>query len=354
MAKSVTEVMQFLRDLARRARPAAQQEFEELNASRTNNTAWPRSKLGTWHYYSEKLRQQRYAISQEDLRPYLPETRVVPGMFEVVRRLYGLDIRERRGVEVWHPAVRFFEIRDSAGELRGRFYMDLYARANKRGGAWMDDCIARKRSADGVQVPVAYLVCNFAAGGRSAGAVHARRSNNAVPRVRPRAAPHAHARGLRGVSGINGVAWDAVEPPSQFMENWCWEREALDLVAAHHETGAPLPEALHRKMIAARNFQSGMQCVRQLELALFDMRLHSDFEPAGTKGVQQLLDEVRAEVAVLFPPAYNRFQNGFTHILPAAMPRVTTATSGPRCCRPTRSRNSRKTACSTNAPEWNF
>ena len=139
-----------------------------------------------------------------------------------------------------------------------------------------------------------------------------------------------------GVSGINGVAWDAVELPSQFMENWCWEREALDLVAAHHETGAPLPEALHRKMIAARNFQSGMQCVRQLELALFDMRLHSDFEPAGTKGVQQLLDEVRAEVAVLFPPAYNRFQNGFTHILPAAMPRVTTATSGPRCCRPMR------------------
>ncbi|MBI3576139.1 MAG: oligopeptidase A [Gammaproteobacteria bacterium] len=315
MAKSVAEVMQFLRDLARRARPAAQQEFEELK--RFAHEQHGVAALDAWDvaYYSEKLRQQRYAISQEDLRPYLPETKVVPGMFEVVRRLYGLDIRELRGVQVWHPNVRFFEIRDGVGELRGRFYMDLYARANKRGGAWMDDCISRKRSTEGVQVPVAYLVCNFSppVNGRPALFTH-----DEVTTLF-----HEFGHGLHhmltrvdyvGVAGINGVAWDAVELPSQFMENWCWERAALDLIAAHHETGAPLPQALYRKMIAARNFQSGMQCVRQLELALFDMRLHGDFEPAGPKTVQQLLDEVRAEVAVLFPPAYNRFQNGFTHI----------------------------------------
>ncbi len=315
MAKSVNEVMQFLRDLATRARPAARKEFEELK--RFAHAQHDIGALEAWDvaYYSEKLRQQQYAISQEDLRPYLPETRIVPGMFEVVRRLYGLDIRELRGVEVWHPSVRFFEIRDSEGALRGRFYVDLYARANKRGGAWMDDCIARKRTADGVQAPVAYLVCNFSppVGGQPALFTH-----DEVTTLF-----HEFGHGLHhmltrvdyvGVSGINGVAWDAVELPSQFMENWCWERAALDLIAAHHDTGAPLPPALYDKMQAARNFQSGMQCMRQLELALFDMRLHSDFDPTGTKGVQQLLDEVRAEVAVLFPPAYNRFQNGFTHI----------------------------------------
>jgi len=315
MAKTVDEVMQFLRDLAARSRPAAQKEYDELK--RFAHEQHGLENLEAWDvgYYAEKLRQSRYAISQEDLRPYLPETRVVAGMFEVVRRLYGLDIRERRGVEVWHPHVRFYEIVDATGELRGQFYMDLYARANKRGGAWMDDCIGRKRTSAGVQVPVAYLVCNLAppVDGKPALFTH-----DEVTTLF-----HEFGHGLHhlltrvdyvGVAGINGVAWDAVELPSQFMENWCWEREALDLIARHYETGAPLPEALYRKMQAAKNFQSGMQFVRQLEFALFDMRLHSDFDPAGGQTAQALLDEVRAEVAVVRPPAYNRFQNGFTHI----------------------------------------
>ena len=315
MAKSVDEIMQFLRGLAARARPAAQKEYDELKRFARGEHGLENLEAWDVAYYAEKLRQQRYAISQEDLRPYLPETRVVPGMFEVVRRLYGLDIRERRGVEVWHPHVRFYEIYDAAGELRGQFYMDLYARANKRGGAWMDDCIGRKRTAAGVQVPVAYLVCNLAppVDGKPALFTH-----DEVATLF-----HEFGHGLHhlltrvdyvGVAGINGVAWDAVELPSQFMENWCWERAALDLIVRHVETGAPLPEALYQKMQAAKNFHSGMQFVRQLEFALFDMRLHSDFDPTGTKGVQQLLDEVRTEVAVVRPPAYNRFQNSFTHV----------------------------------------
>jgi len=218
-------------------------------------------------------------------------------------------------VEVWHPDVRFYEIRDGAGEVRGRFYMDLYARSHKRGGAWMDECINRKRTMGGVQVPVAYLVCNFTPplGGRPALFTH----DEVITLF------HEFGHGLHhmltrvdyvGVAGINGVAWDAVELPSQFMENWCWEREALDLIAGHHESGARIPDELYTKMIAAKNFQSGMQFVRQLEFSLFDMRLHSSYDPDGGKTVQQVLDEVRAEVAVVIPPAFNRFQNGFSHI----------------------------------------
>ena len=314
MARTVPEVMEFLHDLARRAKPAAQKDFAELQ--QYARTVHGLERLEAWDvaYYSEKLQQAKYRISQEDLRPYFPETRVVPGMFGVVERLYGLKISEVKDVEVWHPDVRFFEIRD-AGEVRGRFYMDLYARADKRGGAWMDDCINRKRETRGVQVPVAYLVCNF------------------TPPVTHRTALFTHdevltlfhefGHGLHhmltkvdyvGVAGINGVAWDAVELPSQFMENWCWEREALNLIAGHHQSGAKIPDELYAKMTAAKNFQSGMQFVRQLEFALFDMRLHSGYDPDGARSVQQVLDEVRAEVAVVMPPAFNRFQNGFSHI----------------------------------------
>ncbi len=315
MAKRVPEVMDFLNDLATRTRPAAQRDFEELK--RFAREAHGVEKLEAWDvaYYSEKLQQAKYKISQEDLRPYFPETRVVPGMFEVVARLYGLRITEVKGVEVWHPDVRFYEIRDAAGEVRGRFYMDLYTRAHKRGGAWMDDCINRKRTAGEVQVPVAYLVCNFTppVGGKPALFTH-----DEVTTLF-----HEFGHGLHhmltrvdyvGVAGINGVAWDAVELPSQFMENWCWEREALDLIAAHHQSGDRIPDDLYRKMIAAKNFQSGMQFVRQLEFSLFDMRLHAGFDPDGRKNVQEVLDEVRAEVAVMMPPAFNRFQNGFSHI----------------------------------------
>ncbi len=315
MAKTVPEVMDFLNDLAARARPAARRDFEELK--HYAREAHGVEKLEAWDiaYYSEKLQQAKYKISQEDLRPYFPETRVVPGMFEVVARLYGLKIAEVKGVEAWHPDVRFYEIRDAADEVRGRFYMDLYARAHKRGGAWMDDCINRKRTAGGVQVPVAYLVCNFTppVGGKPALFTH-----DEVTTLF-----HEFGHGLHhmltrvdyvGVAGINGVAWDAVELPSQFMENWCWEREALDLIAAHHRSGDRIPDELYKKMIAAKNFQSGMQFVRQLEFSLFDMRLHAGFDPDGSRSVQAVLDEVRAEVAVMTPPAFNRFQNGFSHI----------------------------------------
>ncbi len=315
MAKSVREVMDFLHDLAARSRPAAQRDLEELR--RYARSEHGVTELAAWDiaYYAEKLRQARYSFSEEEVRPYLPDTRVVPGLFQVVQRLYGITIRPLDGVDVWHPDVRVYEIRDAGGELRGRFYLDLYARANKRGGAWMDDCVGRKRTADGVQVPVAYLVCNFTppVDGRPALLTHDEVSTLF----------HEFGHGLHhmltrvdywGVSGINGVAWDAVELPSQFMENWCWEREAMDLLSGHYQSGAPLPRALFDKMLAARNFQSGMQFVRQLEFALFDMQLHAGAEVRSPDDVQRLLDQVRHEVAVVMPPAYNRFQNGFSHV----------------------------------------
>ena len=315
MARKVPEVLDFLNDLARRAKPAAQKDFDELRQFARDAHGVERLEAWDVAYYSEKLQVAKYQLSQEDLRPYFPETRVVPGMFEVVERLYGLNITKVKDIEVWHPDVRFYEIRDGAGEVRGRFYMDLYARASKRGGAWMDECINRKRTMNGVQVPVAYLVCNFTppVGGRPALFTH----DEVITLF------HEFGHGLHhmltrvdyvGVAGINGVAWDAVELPSQFMENWCWERAALDLVAAHHQSGEKIPDDLYAKMIAAKNFLSGMQFVRQLEFSLFDMRLHSTFSPDGAKSVQQVLDEVRAEVAVAIPPAFSRFQNGFSHI----------------------------------------
>jgi oligopeptidase A len=315
MAESTEEVLAFLNDLVARSRPAAQKELTELRTFAAER--FGASELEAWDipYYSEKLRQDRYAFSEEDLRPYFPEPQVLTGLFEVVRRLYGLEVREVQGVELWHPDARFYEIRDSAGTLRGRFYLDLYARPHKRGGAWMDDCMSRKRDAHGVQVPVAYLICNFSA---PVGSDPALFTHDEVTTLF-----HEFGHGLHhmltlvdyaGVAGINGVKWDAVELPSQFMENWCWEKQALDVLARHYQTGATLPEALYQKMIAARNFQSALQMVRQLEFSLFDMRLHSDYKPSGEQTILQLLETVRRDVAVVIPPAFNRFPNSFGHI----------------------------------------
>ena len=315
MAKTVAEVMDFLRHLATRSRPPAQKDLEELRQFAREKFGMVKLEAWDLAYYSEKLRQAKYAYSEEDVRPYFPEDKVVPGMFEVVRRLYGLDIQPVDHTERWHPDVKFYEIRNEQGEVRGRFYLDLYARPNKRGGAWMDDCINRKRLADGVQAPVAYLVCNFSPAVEGQPALF---THDEVTTLF-----HEFGHGLHhmltqvdyvGVAGINGVAWDAVELPSQFMENWCWERAALDLISGHYVSGEKISTALFDKMHAARNFQSGMQFVRQLEFALFDMRLHSDYNPAGKVSVQQLLDAVRAEVAVVVPPAFSRFQNSFSHI----------------------------------------
>ena len=316
MADSPERVLGFLHDLAARSRPQAQKELEELSAFARERFGIERLEPWDIAYYSEKLREHTYAISQEELKPYFPETKVIPGMFKVVERLYGVRITEEEGVEVWHPDVRFFAVRDEAGTLRGHFYLDLYARENKRGGAWMDDCRGRFRHPDGsLQTPVAFLTCNLTppVGDQPALFTH----DEVITLF------HEFGHGLHhlltqvdwiDVSGINGVPWDAVELPSQFMENWCWEREALDLIAGHYETGEPLPEDLFRRMSAARNFQAGMMMVRQLEFALFDFRLHHEYDPGKGARIQAILDEVRAEVAVVKPAPFNRFQHSFSHI----------------------------------------
>ena len=315
MAPTTQKVSAFLRDLADRSLGMAQEELNELKTFVRDEFGI--DELQPWDitYASEKLRQHRYAISQEDLKPYFPEARVVSGMFEVVNKLYGLEINELKDVDTWHEDVRAFEIFDREGEARGRFYLDLYARANKRGGAWMDECISRRETETGIQLPVAYLTCNFSApvGNKPALFTH----NEVITLF------HEFGHGLHhmltqintlAVSGISGVAWDAVELPSQFLENWCWESQAVNLIARHYETGKQLPDELFDKMIAAKNFQAGMQMVRQLEFSLFDFRIHAEFSLEKGACVQEILDEVRAEVAVIKPPEYHRFQNSFAHI----------------------------------------
>ncbi len=315
MAESPEQVLDFLRDLAARSIDLARRELDELAAFARDTQGLESLEAWDVGYCSEKLRQARHALSQEELRPWFPVDRVLAGLFGVVQRLFGVEVVERSGVAVWHPDVRFFEIRD-AGGLRGAFYLDLFARAHKRGGAWMDECIGRRRTPDGrVQTPVAYLTCNFAppVGDRPALLTH-----DEVTTLF-----HEFGHGLHhlltrvetaGVAGINGVPWDAVELPSQFLENWCWERDALQLISGHYESGAALPDDLFGRLVAARNFQTGMKMVRQLEFALFDFRLHVEYDPAQGGRVQPILDQVRAEVAVVPIPEYNRFQHGFSHI----------------------------------------
>ncbi len=315
MAQSPEQVLQFLNDLAERSLPRARAELDEVRAFAAEHHGVTELEAWDLPYYSEKLRQHTYAISQEELKPWFPESRVVPGMFAVVERLYGLRISRVEGIDVWHPDVRFYEIRDAGGQLRGQFYLDLYARPHKRGGAWMDECISRRVTRDGLQTPVAYLTCNFSPpiGDRPALFTH----DEVITLF------HEFGHGLHhmltqvdyaGVSGISGVAWDAVELPSQFMENWCWEREALDLISGHVDTGEPLPQDLFERMIAARNFQSAMQMVRQLEFALFDFRLHLEYDPGKGARIYEILDEVRRQVAVVRPPSFNRFPHSFSHI----------------------------------------
>ena len=315
MARSTDEVMGFLNDLAQRSVTRARRELEEL--ARFAGEQHGLEGLESWDlaYYSEKLREHRYEITQEALRPYFPIPRVLEGMFAVVERLFGIRIQEVQGVETWHPDVRFFEIRDSTSELRGQFYLDPFARQKKRGGAWMDVCTSRFRTSRRNQIPVAYLVCNFSppVSGRPSLLTH-----DEVETLF-----HEFGHGLHhmltkvdypAVAGINGVPWDAVELPSQFLENWCWERESLDLISGHVDTGEPIPEALYRRMRAAKNFQSAMQMVRQLEFAIFDFRLHLEYDPEQGGRIYEILNQVRDRVAVMKPPAFNRFAHGFSHI----------------------------------------
>jgi oligopeptidase A len=313
MAESPDQVLAFLRELAAKARPFAQRDLEELRA-------FSRDRLGiealqAWDiaFASEKMRQERFAFSDQEVKQYFPEDAVLSGMFRVVQALYGVSISADDAPR-WHEDVRFYSIRDRDGSLVGQFYVDLYARPSKRGGAWMDDAITRRRKGERVQTPVAYLNCNFS---RPVGARPALLTHDEVITLF-----HEFGHGLHhlltrvdvlGVSGINGVEWDAVELPSQFMENFCWEWQVLTAMSRHADTGAGLPEVLFERMLAAKNFQSGMQTVRQLEFALFDMHLHYDFDP-DDGSVLELLDRIRAEVAVVIPPAYNRFPMSFSHI----------------------------------------
>jgi oligopeptidase A len=314
MAESSSQVLAFLDDLARRARPFAEKDVEELRI-------FARDELGikdlqSWDvaYASEKLRLKRYAFSDQEVKQYFPEDVAVRGLFRVAETLYGVKFVPAQA-PVWHPDVRFFEVRDAGGTAIGQFYLDLYARETKRGGAWMDDAITRRRKRERIQNPVAYLNCNFS---RPVGGKPALFTHDEVLTLF-----HEFGHGLHhlltrvedlGVSGINGVEWDAVELPSQFMENFCWEWEVLREMTRHVDTGQSLPRSLFEKMLAAKNFQSGLAMLRQIEFAVFDMRLHSDFDPAAGRSAQQLLEEVRKQVAVLFPPAYNRFANSFGHI----------------------------------------
>lgn len=316
MASTPAEVLDFLRDLARRSRPYAERDMAELRDFAATELGI--ADLQAWDipYASEKLRQRRYAYSEQELKQYFPEQRVLAGLFKVIETLFSVSIRPDRG-PVWHPDVKLYRIETRAGELIGQFYLDLYAREHKQGGAWQDDARSRRRTARGVQTPVSFLTCNFS---RPVGGKPALFTHDEVLTLF-----HEFGHGLHhlltrvdelGVSGLHGVEWDAVELPSQFMENFAWEWEVLQLLTAHVDDGRPLPRALYDKMIAAKNFQSGYWMVRQLEFGLFDMRAHTDFDPTHATGadLQRLAEEVRREVSVVPQPDYLRSAHSFTHI----------------------------------------
>ncbi len=318
MAESPAQVLEFLNQLASKSKAYAERDLAELRAFAATQGC---ADLQAWDttYYSEKLRVAKYAISQEELRPYFPAEKVIAGMFEVVERLFGIQVQQVTEFDTYHPDVRFFEIFKASAE-KGRekiasFYLDAFARDKKKGGAWMADCRVRRQTASGLQLPVAFLTCNFTP---PVGDKPSLLTHDEVTTLF-----HEFGHGLHhmltqidvaAVSGINGVAWDAVELPSQFMENWCWEPEAIPLISGHYLTGECLPQTLLDKMLAAKNFQSGLQMLRQLEFALFDFRLHADYNPTNPQTAQQVLQQVRAQVAVMIPPPFNRFENSFSHI----------------------------------------
>ncbi|WP_297324541.1 M3 family metallopeptidase [Nitrosomonas sp.] len=328
MATSPQQVLDFLRKLAAKAKPYAERDLKALQQFAAEKLNLPKLEAWDLAYVSEKLREERYAFSDQKVKQYFPEDKVLAGMFKLVEKLYGIHIVPAiaaRNVQCWHPDVKFFDINDAKGQLIGQFYLDLYARPTKRGGAWMDDAITRRRINNAqagnhdIQIPVAYLTCNFSAPvtinnqHRPALFTH----NEVIVLF------HEFGHGLHhlltqvedlGVSGINGVEWDAVELPSQFMENFCWEWDVLTGMTQHVDTGESLPRTLFDKMIKAKNFQSGLQMLRQIEFALFDMHIHFDFKPSGDQTVLQLLDDIRKAVAVIIPPDFNRFPNSFAHI----------------------------------------
>lgn len=316
MASSWQQVVGFLMDLGQRSKAQAEKELAELQDFARQQ--YGLEELASWDmtYYAEKLKEARFDVNEEALRPYFPEAKVVSGLFTVAQRLFGVHFQQRNDVDVWHTDVRYYEVLDADDTVIAGFYLDLYARPQKRGGAWMDDCQGRRHLGSGeLQLPVAYLTCNL---NKPVGDKPALFTHDEVVTLF-----HEFGHGLHhmltrvdagGVAGINGVAWDAVELPSQFLENWCWEADALSLISGHYQTGEPLPADILQRMLEAKHFQSAMTMLRQLEFGLFDLRLHGEYDPVQGARVQQTLDAVRAEIAVHRPPAFNRFQNGFSHI----------------------------------------
>lgn len=313
MAESTDQVLKFLNKLAQKSKPYAERDYAEL---KDFAAAQGCADLQAWDttYYSEKLRVEKYSISQEELRPYFPAETVIAGMFKVVQRLFGIEVKQESAFDSYHPDVRYYSIYKNGARIAS-FYLDPFARDKKKGGAWMADCRVRRKTAKGIQLPVAFLTCNFTP---PVGDTPSLLTHDEVTTLF-----HEFGHGLHhmltqidvaAVSGINGVAWDAVELPSQFMENWCWEPEAIPLISGHYQTGEPLPQALLDKMLAAKNFQSGLQMIRQIEFSLFDFRLHTEYNPQAPKAAQDVLNEIRAQVAVIKPPAFNRFENSFSHI----------------------------------------
>ncbi len=313
MAQSVEEVEAFLLDLAGRSRKAAHEEWQTLEQFARDEDGIETLQAWDAAYYSEKLKQQIFSFSDEELRPYFPLNNVLEGLFEVVERLFGMTVNPAERPEVWHEDVQFFEICDARKNRRGWFYLDLYAREHKRGGAWMADCSNRRKTDQTLQYPIAFMTCNFAKPiGKQAALL---RHDDVITLF------HEFGHGLHhmltqvdvsSVAGISGVPWDAVELPSQFLENWCWQRQALDFISSHVDTGAPLPDRLLQKMLEAKNFQAAMQMLRQVEFSLFDLRLHKGANK--DIDIQAVLEAVRAEIAVVKPPEFNRFAHGFSHI----------------------------------------
>lgn len=318
MAESPEHVIEFLEDLARRARPYAEKDLEELRTFAKDELGIADMQAWDVAYASEKLREKRYAFSAQEVKQYFPEHKVIDGLFGVISRLFGVTIAPDQA-PVWHPDVRFFRI-EKNGQLVGQFYLDLYARPGKGQGAWMDDARGRRLTTGGiVQTPIAYLTCNFTPPAE----VDGKLQPSLFTHDEVTTLFHEFGHGLHhmltevdelSVSGISGVEWDAVELPSQFMENFCWEWDVLQGMTAHVKTGEPLPRALYDKMLAAKNFQSGMQTLRQVEFSLIDMHLHYDFDPNSQQTVQALVDDVRSKFSVLVPPSFNRFQHSFGHI----------------------------------------
>jgi oligopeptidase A len=316
MAGSTEQVIEFLNDLAQRSKLAAiaevreRQEFAQSLGFDGDLQPWD------FTYYGEKLKQHRYKISEQDLKPYFPDEGVISGLFEIVKKLYNISIKQiKEGIDLWHPSVRFYQIKDNEDNVIGQFYLDLYARENKRGGAWMDECINRYKIAGQIQIPVAYLTCNLTPpiGNEPALFTH----DEVITLF------HEFGHGLHhlltkidvpDVAGINGVEWDAVELPSQFMENYCWQKDALKLFAKHYQTGESLPDDLFNKMTSAKNFQTALQMLRQIEFSLFDIKLHQSQNLKYASEIQSILDQVRNEVSVVYTPSNNKFQNGFSHI----------------------------------------